>query len=509
VKNRIFASCLLIVFTFFGALITASAQASGRYRHSEPSSPQINGNTASPFADAPIAQLGSFLPGKYLVGPAVQATSTSYEAEEFIAVHSFNPGFVLAGISDFSINRYNLGGNTSKYAWSNDGGFTWNESFVELDSTLDRAPITGDGITWQRNSDPVVAIDAANNIVYFSNLYFMMFSNANGVYVSASPIRHGKVNFTAAATRPVAVNTDPNTGYFEDKEWIAVDNSANRASKGNLYVAWVHYLDLAHQGFGGEIHVATSKNHAATFKPAVVVSPPGQVNATQGPQVAVDSRGRVIVSWTYCLSYLVNPNPFLNSNCLQSQIWGAVSKDGGASFSTPVQISPTINDLDGSGFLSYYRKWSAPAMAVDPVSGAIVVVYTDQPGSNSAVEYIRCPAAFAGPCGAPKVISDVGLGQRVFPAVAVDNLGIVHASWYDSRNAPDDPYASQLDVYATFAYSPSKPFHANTRVTSATIDFGTRGFIGDYTGIAAGWGIAHPAWTNGYLESAMLAVVPH
>jgi hypothetical protein len=479
-----------------------------RYRHSEPIPGQIYGNLNISPSAAWTSPSGSFLSSTYFVGTTVQATSTTYEAEEHIAVHSFNPGFVLAAISDFSIPRYGFTGNTTKYAWSRNGGFTWNESFMELDQTANRAPITGDGITWQRMSDPVVAIDSKNNIAYTSNLYFDVFDNANGAYVSASPIHNGNVTFTAAATHPVAVNTDPNTGFFEDKEWVTVDNSWNRRTSGRVYVAWVHYLDLAHQPFGGEIHVATSKDHAATFKPAVVVSPAGQVNAVQAPQVAVDRLGRVVVSWTYCLNYSYDPNIQFNAICLQSQIWGAVSTDGGSTFSAPVQISPTMNDLDGSGFPSHYRKWSAPAMAVDPVSGSIAVVYIDQPGPNSVVEYVLCPPAFSSACAAPQAINDASDGQRVFPAVAVDNLGIVHVSWYDSRNASSDPYSSQLDVYATFALSVHKPFHANARVTPSTIDFDSRTFIGDYTGTAARWGIARPAWTNGYLQSSLLLASP-
>jgi len=379
----------LAVFTLFSTLSFGQSSSSTvqtltvprRYRHSEPISGQIYGDLKIQPSAAWTSPSSSFLARTYFVGPTVQATSTTYEAEEHIAVHSFNPGFVLAAISDFSIQRYGFTGNTTKYAWSRNGGFTWNESFMELDQTADRAPITGDGITWQRMSDPVVAIDSRNNIAYTSNLYFDVFDNANGAYVSASPIHNGNVTFTAAATRPVAVNTDPNTGFFEDKEWVAVDNSWNRRTSGRVYVAWVHYLDLAHQPFGGEIHVATSKDHAATFKPAAVVSPAGQVNAVQGPQVAVDRLGRVVVSWTYCLNYVIVPNQF-NAVCTQSQIWGAVSTNGGSTFSAPVQISPTMNDLDGSGFQSHYRKWSAPAMAVDPVSWSIAVVYIDQPGSN-------------------------------------------------------------------------------------------------------------------------------
>ena len=44
-------------------------------------------------------------------------------------------------------------------------------------------------------------------------------------------------------------------------------------------------------------------------------------------------------------------------------------------------------------------------------------------------------------------------------------------------------------VYATFG--------ENARVTAATIDAGDATFIGDYNGVAAAAGSAHPVWTNG------------
>jgi len=485
-----------------------------RYRHSEPVPHQVYGNVSISPTGSQEFQSFSHLPGGYFVGPVVQPTSTTYEAEEHIAVHNFNPGFVLAAISDYSISRFGRVGNTTKYAWSRNGGSSWTESFVELDQTADRAPITGDGIRWQRMSDPVVAIDSVHNIAYVSSLYFDMFDNANGEYVSASPIEDGIVNFTAAATLPVAVNTDPSTPYFEDKPWIAVDNSRNSKTSGRVYVAWVHYPDLASQPYGGEIHLSTSNDHAASFKSAVVVSPATQLRAVQGPQVTVDSSGRVLVSWTYCLNY-APPSYDFNAHCLNSEIWGAVSKDGGVSFGAPVQISPTMNDLDANGFPSHYRKWSAPAMAVDPVSGSVAVVYIDQPGPNSVVEYVLCPPAFSGACTSPKGINDVNSGQRVFPAVAIDNFGIVHVSWFDGRNASSNPYSSQLDLYATFADSVHKPFHTNARISTSTTNYDTINlgpssyFIGDYTGIAAGWGIAHPAWTDGYLQTAILVASPN
>lgn len=477
------------------------------FRHNRPVPGQIFGNLLlSPQSAVPNA--GRFPPGYYLVGQEVQPTTTWWEAEEEIAIDAANPSFLVAAISDFSLARYGFAGtNQTKYAWSSDGGVTWQEKFTPYDLSGSGNPLTADGLVWDEMSDPVLAIDSTRKIAYLSDLYFSDYSWANGYYISSSSIANGGVDFTAANTRPVAVNTDPNTQSFEDKPWIAVDNSRNPATSGNLYAAWVHYLAQQYFPAGGEIHVVRSTDHGATFSAATVVSPPSQVNNVQGPQIAVDPSGRVIVSWFYCLDYAPVPGQF-NDKCMQSQIWGAVSTDGGATFSTPVRISPTHNDLDGSGFPSAYRKWSAPAMAVDPNNGKIAVVYADQVGSTSVMEFVACPPAFTRPCSKPVAISDANYGERVFPAVAIDNLGIVHASWYDSRNAASDPYSAQLDIYATYAGSVGAQFHANTRITPYTIDFTGWSFIGDYTGIAANSGVAHPVWTQGWLTTSQDTAPP-
>lgn len=509
-RNKILP--LLAFLCAFSIVGTSQTQTPVRhpFRHNRPGPGQIFGNlnlAGSPDADQAVQE---FKGGIYRVGPQVEATNTPYEAEEEIAVDPLNPRFVLAAISDFSLDRYGLiGTNQTKYAWSNDGGSTWKQQFTPYDESAGD-PLTSDGLVWSEMSDPVVAIDSMRNIAYLSDLYFSDFNGSNGYYISSSPVQNGSVTFTAAQTRPVAVNADPNAQTFEDKPWIAVDNTLESGTSGNLYAAWVHYLAPQYFPAGGEIHVVRSTDHGATFSSAVVVSPPTQVNNVQGPQIAVDSRGRVVVSWLYCLNYVPIPGQF-NDKCLQSQIWGAVSSDAGKTFSKPVQISPTNNDLDGSGFPSQYRKWSAPAMAVDPRTGAIAVLFADQIGANSAIEYVHCPPAFSGPCSQPVQVNDVSYGQRVFPAIAIDNLGIVSMSWYDSRNDPSDPYSSQLDIYATYAWSIDSPLHPNARVTPTTMDLSNAGpypgfgFIGDYSGIAASWGIARPAWTNGVLTTSTLS----
>ena len=474
----------------------------------------ISGNPYVPSNPSASPQTLPFAAGTYTVGQVEHPTTTSYEAEQEIIADPANPSFVLSAISDFS-TVVNLSGgyyyyNLTKYAWSSDGGTTWTEAFMPYQQGQPIHPQTGDGYNWDEMSDPVVAIDSRNHIAYLSDLYFDDFDNKNGYYLSSSPIVNGNVDFTVASTLPIAVSRDPNSQTFEDKPWIAVDNSRNQTTQGNVYAAWVHYLAQQYWPAGGQIQVVRSADHGVTFTTPVIVSPSLQVNNVQAPQIAVDPMGRVIVSWMYCLDYEPVANQF-NDKCMQSQIWGAVSTDAGVTFSKPMQLTPTHNDLDGSGFQSYYRKWSAPAMAADPRTGQVAIVYPDQVGANSAIEYVQCPPAFSGSCSSPVAVNDVNDGQRVFPAVAIDNLGIVHISWYDSRNDSTNLYSSDLDVYATYVNSVNQPVHPNVRVTPYTINFDIAdtipfGFIGDYSGITAVSGVARPAWTDGKLSMTTLTV---
>ena len=109
----------------------------------------------------------------------------------------------------------------------------------------------------------------------------------------------------------------------------------------------------------------------------------------------------------------------------------------------------------------------------------------------------------------------------------MDQSGVIHTSWLDTRNNPSNP--DYLDVYAAFLTydvgSNSFTLSPNARVTANTMDasisdlFGDTGFIGDYTGLAATTATpatAHPVWTNasgllgslvtGSLQTATLAL---
>ncbi len=423
---------------------------------------------SSPGAPAVAPQLNVFDGSLYIVGPTVTPTSTAPEAEEHIAVSPQNSGVLLAAISDFALNG---GFNTTKYAFSADNGGTWAESYIPLDP-LFGLPATGDGFFWFANSDPVVAIDTQGN-AFLADLYLDAIDNGNGFYVSVANANTG-FNFTVDATLPVKTNPDATATELEDKPWITVDNSRS-ATSGNVYASWSHFSD-ANTDY---IAFSRSTHHAVTWSPLMRISPPSQDGAVQGSSLAVGPLGEI---------YLVY-ELFLAGNQVQQFL--AKSADGGATFSSPVAVTPVFNDLT---FSSTYRKNSFAAIAVNPLSGLVYMIYADQPGANSQVEFTRSADGGA-TFSSPIAINDSAAGQRFFPALAVDPSGALHMSWFDTRNSPSD--ASLYDVYATFSRNDGATFASNAQVTAASANAGTTTFIGDYAGIAAAGGFAHPVWTNG------------
>ena len=197
----------LLTLTFFGALDVAQSQ----------DQPAVNSplivKTIVPHINS-IAQPGrtsvapvqgqevlppAFTQPPYILGPVVVPTTTAPEAEEHVTSDPNNFLNLLAMISDFSLNG---GFNTSKWAFSNNGGTTWRQSFVPRQSGF---PVTADGHVWQANSDPVVAIDKLGN-AYLANLYLQVDTKGNvtndGYYVRCYAEVRAKLQQSRMPCRP-------------------------------------------------------------------------------------------------------------------------------------------------------------------------------------------------------------------------------------------------------------------------------------------------------------------
>ena len=270
-----------------------------------------------------------------------------------------------------------------------------------------------------------------------------------------------------------------------------MDNSNATATTGNVYVSWSHFTSST----SDFIAFSRSANHGMTWATPIQISLPAQNGAVQGAQVAVGKLGEIYVAYEV----------FYTRNNRQQFL--AKSTDAGQTFSTPVAIIPVFSDLT---FKSSYRKNSLPALAVDPMTGDVIVLYAAQQGTNAQLQFTI--STNGGSLFSPPVkINDVSTGQHFFPAVAIDGFGVIHASWFDTRNSPTS--ASKYDIYATFSKDHGASFAPNARVTPSLINAGTASFIGDYSGNAASGGFAHPVWTsggfnNGRLETATLTTPP-
>jgi hypothetical protein len=414
-------------------------------------------------------------------GNTVTLTTTFPEAEEFIALYPANPNNSVAVISDFSLRA---GSNTTKYAvsFNNGAAGTWFENFVPL---VNQRPATSDGRTWEFNSNPVVAIDK-QGYVYVSSLYFNMSDLANGIYACVGRLTTPNLGFSSQTAVPVVTNLSPTSTFNEDKPWLAVDNS-DAPSSGNVYVSWTRFSETPN-GERSTILFTRSVDHGAAWSAPIRISEPQQDGAVQGSQVAVGPNGEVYV--VYEVFYQGN----------KRQQFLARSTDAGQTFGLSVAITPVFNELT---FPSTYRKNSFASIAVSPTNGHVYVVYADEPsaGTGSEVEFIesRDGGATFSP---PAPVNKPAQGHQFMPALTVDNAGVIHVSWYDTRNSSQG--TSAYDIYATSCANDRGAFAPNKRVTAATIDAGTASFIGDYGGIAASSGFAHPVWTSGGFNNGML-----
>jgi hypothetical protein len=411
-------------------------------------------------------------------------TTTVPEADEAIAVDPASLFNLVAVTSDYSLRN---GFNTTKYAVSfgNGGAGTWSESFMPL---AGGSPATSDSLIWEANSNPAVAIDKLGN-VYVADLFLNGSNSANGLYVTVGQLTSPGLGFSIAGTYPVATNPSPFATASEDKDWIAVDNTDNLATSGNVYVSWAHFIG----GANAMIYFSRSIDHGKTWSVPMQVSDPNQNGSVQGPQVAVGPHGEIYVVYE---AYFVGG---LRAHYLVKSI------DAGQSFTALGPITPFFNEL---GFNSTYRTFSFPSIAVNPVNGNVYVVYSDQPNSTVGAEVEFVLSSDGGTTfSAPVALNNPSKGQQFFPAIAVDGTGGIHVSWFDTRN--DFKNTSSYDIYATSSVSGGSKFSTNVRVTPVSINTGNTSFLGDYMGIAASAGFAHPVWTsggwnNGSLQTATL-----
>jgi hypothetical protein len=445
----------------------------------------------APPGPADPAPAGSSL--TYRVGPTVNPTTTAPAAEESIAAAPGNFQDLFAAVIDFGSGRIvdgRTGLSTSKFTVSSDNGTTWVDGYIPIDNDPSSPHFgflpTADGNFWDWNGDPVVAVDK-HGTAYLSSIYSdkvtQGLAESSGLYVGVRSLAAlPTTGFTAANMHPVEVDLGKPPARQVDKDWITVDNS-NAPSAGTVYVSWTE-----NEGDRQWIEVSRSTDRGRTWSAPVKVSLASQTVSVTGSQLAVGPDGTVYAA------YLASPSRTSHFGGGTGQIFLAQSADGARTFSAPAAITPAF---DVTFFPALFQQNSFPSLAVSPTNGNVYVAYSDQASAaaGAQVEFIR--SRDGGKTFSPPVaINDVPTGQQFLPAIAVDERGVIHASWFDTRNS-NSPLNDVFDVYAAFSNNDGASFGPNVRVTPASIDAGVARFVGDYIGIAAAGGFAHPVWSSG------------
>jgi hypothetical protein len=388
-------------------------------------------------------------------------------SESAIRINPFDPAKVIAASN-------NIGGNGQEAIfYSTDGGATWGQSSLPLESddlfaSDPTVEWTSDGSAWST----VIAITT-------------MF----GLQVRAYRSSDNGVTWTFDATLS---GSDDDA----DKEMLWADHSAASPFKDNIYEIWhndVWALIARRTGPGG------------AWQNPVLVSGPETTGTPIGGAVVTNSAGDLFGFWPDTTS---------------QNIYVVKSTDGGVSFSAPAPVAPTFGSFQVSIPANNLRNaliYVSAAAHRTAGTNDVYVTWNDLSGDPNCNAFFLNPVAdAANPCktriwfarstdggttwSAPSKIHDPnGLNDQFFQWLTVDDAtGRLAIIYYDtikdpSRLSTNVFYQTSDDGGTTW----SAPFQVTSASTNETVSGAdTANQYGDYTGLSGLAGTLFPTWTD-------------
>ena len=397
-----------------------------------------------------------------VVGTNINVTNfNERNSESFIAVDYSDPKFLVAASNNIS------GSGRQKQFFSADSGVTWSSTELPLapGSAFHSDPAVGwttDGTAWAttlgiNNSGSAIAVQ---------------------VYKSTD---HG-ANWKLVAT--------VSTGNNNDKELMCIDAEPGSPNKNNIYVVW----DVP----GNGMRFVRSTDKGGTWSSIAVLS----TDQAIGSHVATGPGGEVYVGW-----------PDVNSRELRIR----KSVDGGATFG-PTHVIATTNDAFEVSIPAMCERKALIyiSLGVDrsagPRRGWVYAVWADRNGTDpdpgctdtasmsNANVYISRSTNGGNTWSAPAIVhSNPDRTDQFNPWMDVDPTdGTIHVAFYDTR---DDPGRKKTHLYYAASGDGGSTWVDETRVTTeqtdetaSDADLGNQ--YGDYNGLVAYRGAAHPVWTD-------------
>lgn len=441
------------------------------------SAPNVSAGSSAPLpswwgkfmalSTTPLPEANPISSPSITVGPNVDVSNEiGPQSETSIAINPSNPKHIVAGSNE--IFRLPMRGY-----FSSDGGATWTGVDLPLPP-----PTQAHGVDF--GSDPGVAWDTLGN-VYYS--YIVVFFSHGFVGVVGTEMAVARSSDGGKTWTATYFMLQTGGSMFNDKPMITVDTTPGSPFLNRVYVAW----DAASGPSG--ILLSSSSDHGATFSSPVSAGIPKGIGAD--PFTGPD--GTLYVAWQDWHDRLE----------LVSR-----STDGGATFGPPVTIAPTLASFDvGIPAMAVRRALIYPACGADtssgPNRGTLYCSWTDETPSNGMDAFVARSTNGGLTWSAPIRVNDdpAGVANDQFNQwLAVDaSDGSISVSFYDTRN---DPTHVSTDVYYARSADGGKTFTTNVKVTTAMTNeagpgadpFGNQ--YGDYEGIAALDGVAHPIWTD-------------
>jgi hypothetical protein len=401
------------------------------------------------------------------------------QSETYITINTANSKQLAAGSNE--IFRDPMRGY-----FSGDGGKSWGGVDLPLPPAIGT-----NGVRF--GSDPTLAFDSRGNLYYGYIVVF--FGSGNGVNGSEMAVARST---DGGKTYPLAnfFSFSGGSDHFNDKPMITADANLNSPFRDNVYIAW----DAASGGStGGGVRVARSSDHGVSFTVTRADDPKGPGRAI-GAVPFTGPNGELYLAWN---DYAANTIAFSRSFD-GGATWDAQSVIASKQLPFDIRIPAEFN----RGALVY------PACDADRSKGVhrgrLVCSWMDLAGNGTTDIYTSYSDNNGSNWSLPKAATDSlpFAVDRFNQWLSIDPTnGVVNVSFYDTRN--DTTGARYMtDIYLSRSSDGAASYAANVRASDVSsnehdcdgvfpcsaINYGNQ--QGDYSGLVAYGGVAHPVWTD-------------
>ena len=429
------------------------------------------------------------------------------EVEPYVAADPANPQHLVAS---FQQDRWNDGGDNGNVTVTSDnGGKTWALSATQPAFTICEGATAGSPGYYQRASDPWVTYSPDGRTVYQASLAFdangPAFGGPSSVQVSASN-DGGKTWNT-----PVAVRQDASVTVLNDKESVTADPTRSSSA----YTVWDRLVSPASTAnptayahtiaYRGPSWFSMTTDDGKTWSPSKIIYDPGQNDQTIDNQVVVPAAGPAKGTLFDFFAQVLNSGGKGNPGSVYN-VAVIKSTDGGATWSSPVIISPLTDapvSIAGHGVRT---GDIVPSFTAGP-DGTLYAVWQD--GSFSPDGQAKTAFSMSSDGGqhwsAPiRIDQSPGDTPAFTPQVHVAGNGTIGVTYYDLQNATaakpglTDEYL--VTCSGNCASASSWAAGGETRLsTTGSFDMTTAPdaggyFTGDYEGLTSTGNTFDPFW---------------